>query len=212
MKQVSIQFPLIRNAALTFAFTAISCMTVYGICYYYKTLWQQRHNELADTITQLNYDITDRYADIAIYEEYIDRYTFIHAAGYLNFGNRIDWVQSLEKTTADLRLDQLDYKIDPTIVSNVTINDTETIKIYETPIDITAAVAHEGDIVSFYNNLASTVGMGILNSKSCDISRDNNQSEGGYKNLKINCQFVRYNGIAHSSSNNNDVILSELDL
>lgn len=212
MKQTSIQLPLIRNATLTFAFTVVSCMTIYGVCYYYQTLWQDRHDELADTITQLNYDITDRYVNLVIYDDYIDRYTDIHDTGYLDFGNRIDWIQRLEKTAEELKLHHLDYKIDPTSVSNVTINNTEMISVHETPIEIATTVAHEGDIIRLYSDLSSAVGMGILDSKSCDISRDNNQSEVGYKGLKINCKFIRYSGNTGTSNNNSDIILSGLDL
>lgn len=211
MKFANIQFPLIRNAALTFAFSVISCISIYGVCYYFHTLWQQRHNELANTITQVNYDITDRYINLQTYQEYIDRYNEVKLIGYLDLGNRIDWIQRLEETAKNLKLQQLDYKIYPTTVSRIAISHAELINIYETSIEINTTVAHEGDIIDLYNGLSSITGMGILDSKSCDISRDNNKSEAGYKQLKISCKFVRYSG-STQSQNNDSVILSGLNL
>lgn len=210
MKFANIQFPLIRNAVLTFAFSVISCITIYGVCYYFHSLWQQRHTDLANTITQVNYDITDRYTNLQTYELYIDRFNEIKSIGYLDLGNRIDWVQRLEETAEKLKLQQLDYKIDPTIVSPVPINRIESVDIYETLIEVNTTVAHEGDIIDLYSDLSSAPGMGILDSKTCDISRDNNNSEAGYKPLKISCKFVRYNG-STQSQNNDDVILSSLN-
>jgi len=127
-----------------------------------------------------------------------DKYIHLQKMGIVGDEKRLNWVDSIEKITAENKIPYLKYKID----KRQRFNSTELnqnypqVALFKSTMTLQMQLLHEGDLYTIINALDKRA-LGLFDIKSCSITRNPTQAKSLLesatdKNFAANCQLNWY--------------------
>jgi len=105
-------------------------------------------------------------------ERYHRRYESFRELGFIGLESRLDWVETLRKTSVALTLPHVSYAIEPQlqVVAPVeSIMAGEDIQIHLSRLSLEAGLVHEFDLLRFVDELQRNA-RGLIKIDSCDMT------------------------------------------
>lgn len=105
-------------------------------------------------------------------ERYHRRYEAFRELGFIGLESRLDWVETLRKTSVDLTLPHVSYAIEPQlqVVAPVeSIMAGEDIQIHLSRLSLEAGLVHEFDLLRFIDELQRNA-PGLIKIDRCDMT------------------------------------------
>lgn len=112
-------------------------------------------------------------------ERYHRRYEAYRALGFIGLESRLDWVETLRKTSVDLTLPHVSYAIEPQlqVVAPVeSIMAGEDIQIHLSRLLLEAGLVHEFDLLRFVDELQRNA-PGLIKIDRCDMTWQGDRSK-----------------------------------
>lgn len=139
--------------------------------------------------THKNYDslVTQR----RLIDRYHRRYQQYYELGFIGRESRLDVVETMRTTTAELDLPRLSYSIEPQlgVISPVTSTlGGENIQVRVSKLQLELGLIHEIDLLRFFDVLQSQA-PGLIKVDSCELAKTGGAgSSVGDPNLSANCE------------------------
>lgn len=127
-----------------------------------------------------------------------DKYVHLKKMGIIGDENRLNWVDSIEKITAENKIPYLKYKINKrqTAGSAELNKNYPQIELFKSTMTLQMQLLHEGDLYTVINALDKRA-LGLFDIKSCNITRNPTQAQSLLesttdKNFSANCELNWY--------------------
>jgi hypothetical protein len=105
----------------------------------------------------------------ALYQQYLAQYKQLQENGIIGEEQRLSWIEELQNINKKYRFVGLHYEISPQRTVNLPkVNLSDNVKINVSSMKIQAGLLHEGDVVSFWQELRSNA-KGLFGLEECSI-------------------------------------------
>ena len=141
-----------------------------------QTWWQTSYDDKSQAEMNLNIAKERYYTAInqkKLLEKFEESYNKLKATGIVGEEQRLNWVDTIEKITADNKIPYLKYKIEKrqTVNSGQLSQKFPGIELYKSPMSLEMQLLHEGDLYTVINNLHQKA-KGLFDISSCAIIRN----------------------------------------
>ena len=129
------------------------------------------YDELGVNQSTVQQDYNELVLRRRLVDRYHARYQQFHELGFVGQESRLDWVETLRRTTDDLTLPRLSYAIAPQLdvvapVQSILAGDDIAINVSR--LDLEMALVHELDLVRFIDELQDHA-PGLIRIPRCDL-------------------------------------------
>ena len=163
--------------------------------------WQTSYNNKQLAEADLN-EARERYFTAInqkkILKLFEDKYIHLQKSGIVGDENRLNWVDTIEKITAENKIPYLKYKINKRqlVDSNELKQNYPQVALFKSIMTLQMQLLHEGDLYTIINSLDKKA-LGLFDIKSCSITRNTTQTESLLesvtdKNFSAKCELNWY--------------------
>jgi phage-related protein len=205
----NIDYSLLRGRIILFC--SVLIVSALLLWFSFSQLTQQ---EQIMVNTQSDMDYAEEEIDrlnnlVSLFENFNNDYKKYEAKGFLNEEQRLSWIETLEKTAGQLRLDNLRYEITPRqTVSNDNKGLPPNITLFESKLTLESGLVHEGDLIHLISNL-SQLKSGLFVVDNCKVQRmDTTTVLASSSNFNAKCSTSWYT--ANYEEQTNDYLEEEL--
>lgn len=188
----NIDYSLLRGRIILFCSVLIVCALL--LWFSFSQLAQQEQM-MVNTQSDMDYaeEEIDRLNNlVSLFENFNNDYKKYEAKGFLNEEKRLSWIETLEKTAGQLRLDNLRYEITPRqTISNNNIYLPPNITLFESKLTLESGLVHEGDLIHLISNL-SKLKSGLFVVDNCKIQRMDATVLASKSNFNAKCSTSWY--------------------
>jgi len=131
-------------------------------------------------------------------KEFESQYDTLKGEGIIGDENRLNWVDTIEKITANNKIPYLKYSLDKRQLfkSNFLNINYPGIQLYQSAMKLNMQLLHEGDLYTIINSLHNQA-KGLFDINHCTINRNNTMSETlltstTSKNFSAECELNWY--------------------
>lgn len=194
MGKFNIDWQYIRKSVVIAVICLVVSVALLGTSYAFvlnaRTLYVQQKN-VRDAMAEEGRLLEE---DIRLAREYGRPFEVITRKGVVGEERRLDWVEALRETTASLRLNKSNYRIEPRqMVAPEYIASSGNFSIYASRMYLQLSLLHEGDLLTVIDALDRKA-PGIFHVESCALERkqDDFLKSGAGENVAAECQLAWY--------------------
>ncbi|MCS3904421.1 hypothetical protein J2T55_002457 [Methylohalomonas lacus] len=171
MKRENIDWSVLRGA-LTIFLIVLALSVAIGISAYSFNLAMEREYRSAQAEFSR---ITDRYLKVdeqeILIRDYYPRFVDLYQQGVVGGERRLDWLESLQQVTDNLKIPGLRYEIESQQQSrNQWPINTGKFQIYSSNMKISLEMPHEVDLLRLFDRLEQRKA-GFFSASDCELSR-----------------------------------------
>jgi hypothetical protein len=194
MEKFKIDWKYIRKSVVIAAICLSVSIALLGTSYAFilnaKTLYLQQKN-LSDAMAEEGQILKE---DIRLAREYSNPFNAIVNKGVVGQERRLDWVEALRESTASLKLNRSNYRIEPRQeVTPDYIENMGSFILHASRMNLQLSLLHEGDLLAVIDDMGRQAS-GLFHVQSCDLERKQDDFLMGDvgDNLSAECQLVWY--------------------
>lgn len=190
---MKIEYDLLRRRFIIFVTVVALCLIVVLASVFPINSKREYNIIIEGEIQSVHAKMTRQINDMALIEAYQHDYDGIAAQGFFSDESRLLWIEQLERTASRLKLNRLQYHIDPQDqVQNSNFTIPANVSLFKSPLSFEAGLVHEGDLVDIVNDLAG-LAAGLLVVEHCKITKTTAKlSSGSTYNFTANCDMSWY--------------------
>jgi hypothetical protein len=164
--------------------------------WHYSAAWlAERGSDFRRARAELT-QAADRYRsasdDQAVYQEYAARFLDMRERGWVGAERRLEWIETLQRINADLRLPRLAYEIGEQVPGEGYGRGGD-LDLRRTPMSLELGLLHGGDVLTLLQRLEQE-GKGLMTATRCELSRAQQRVrlDAGASNIRAQCGLDWY--------------------
>jgi len=188
----NIDYSLLRGRIILFCSVLIVCTLLLWFSFSQLSKQEQMMGNTESDMDYAEEEIGRLNNLVSLFENFNNDYKKYETKGFLNEEQRLSWIETLEKTAGQLRLDNLRYEITPRqTLSNESKGLPANITLFESKLSLESGLVHEGDLIRLISNL-SQLKSGLFVVDNCKIQRMESTVLASNSNFNAKCSTSWY--------------------
>lgn len=204
MMQFEIDWPYVRRHTMRPALSAVVALVVLLSAVWLHDKQERRFDELSANHNAVHEDYDALVHQRKIVDRYHRRYQRFNDLGFVGRESRLDWVETLRKTSNALSVPRVSYSIEPQLEVIPPVQSVlggEDIQLRASKVQLEMGLLHELDLLRFFDTLQASA-PGLLKVDKCELAW---QAETGARastdvNLSATCAIQLYSVITSDVS------------
>lgn len=188
----NIDYSLLRGRIILFCSVLIVCTLLLWFSFSQLSKQEQMMENTQSDMDYAEEEIGRLNNLVSLFENFNSDYKKYETKGFLNEEQRLSWIETLEKTAGQLRLDNLRYEINPRqTLPNESNGLPANITLFESKLTLESGLVHEGDLIQLISNL-SKLKSGLFVVDNCKIQRMGTTMLASNSNFNAKCSTSWY--------------------